>query len=360
MDGNIIGAEEKNILELKSILETANINFLIGAGLSAEFMSCLGNIEDKLNQLEQDLEKIDDCEKRKILKAEREKLLKKVFTHIIYPNFGLINCFFDCPDESHCKKRLFQHTKLLKTLYRILVRRETSTVCKQINLFTTNYDILLECVLEKNNIRFNDGFGCGFSPQYNPNNFKQITLQKGLFLEKHSEIPTFNVVKLHGSVSWRKEKSSEHFGSLPYQDIKEHIEECYKNKTYSNFFDTVGAILPSNYKFRDTLLVRTYYELMRFFSSELEKMNAVLFVVGFSFEDSHIKELVEKAADANPTLRVYIFVYEDSKNIFEKMSDKALNKNISIIKDQKYTISKISDYFGEIFREIHQNSERKR
>lgn len=358
MDNNIPGSEEKNNLALKSILETANINFLIGAGLSAEFMSCLGNIEDKLNQLEQDLEQIDDCERRKVLKTDREKLLKKVFTHIIYPNLGLIKCFFDCPDESHCEKRLFQHTKLLKTLYGILVQRETSTVCKQVNLFTTNYDILLESVLEKNHIRFNDGFGCGFSPQYAPDNFKQITLQRGLFLEKHSEIPTFNIVKLHGSVSWKKEKSNEYFGSLPHQDIKDKIEKCYNNRTYSDFFDTVGIILPSNYKFRDTLLVRTYYELMRFFSSELEKMNTVLFVVGFSFEDSHIRDLVEKAANANPTLRVYIFVYQDSKNIFEKMSDKALNKNIFVIKDQKYTISEISDYFGKIFEEICQNSER--
>jgi hypothetical protein len=179
-----------------------------------------------------------------------------------------------------------------------------------------------------------------------------------LFLEKHSEIPTFNIVKLHGSVSWKKEKSNEYFGSLPHQDIKDKIEKCYNNRTYSDFFDTVGIILPSNYKFRDTLLVRTYYELMRFFSSELEKMNTVLFVVGFSFEDSHIRDLVEKAANANPTLRVYIFVYQDSKNIFEKMSDKALNKNIFVIKDQKYTISEISDYFGKIFEEICQNSER--
>lgn len=352
-------SDDKKLIELKAVLETSNINFLVGAGISSEFISCLGNIEHELNKIEVNLENEDDSIERQKLKKSRLESFKKVFEQIIYPNLEIIDCFFDSLDYKKHKEYILQYTRLLKALYRILIQREISTVYKQVNLFTTNYDILLESILEKNNMHFNDGFGCGFSPKYNPNNFKQITLQKGLFLEKHSEIPTFNVVKLHGSISWKKGNNNEYFSSLTCQDIKGLIEECKKNENYLDFLNYIGIIVPSNHKFRDTLLIRTYYELMRFFAAELEKTNTVLFVIGFSFEDAHIKELVEKAANANPTLRVYIFLFKDSKKIFEKMVMEALNKNIFVIKDDKYDISKISDYMEQISKNICEKQEEK-
>jgi hypothetical protein len=46
------------------------------------------------------------------------------------------------------------------------------------------------------------------------------------------------------------------------------------------------------------------------YNNELEKENGVLFVMGFSFADEHIRELTLRVANTNPTSIIYIFVYD--------------------------------------------------
>ena len=41
----------------------------------------------------------------------------------------------------------------------------------------------------------------------------------------------------------------------------------------------------------------------------MEKENSVLFVHGFSFRDEHLRDVVLRAARANPTLQVIVFCY---------------------------------------------------
>lgn len=41
----------------------------------------------------------------------------------------------------------------------------------------------------------------------------------------------------------------------------------------------------------------------------MEKENTLLFVIGFSCRDEHIKELMVRAARVNPTLQIIIFAY---------------------------------------------------
>lgn len=72
---------------------------------------------------------------------------------------------------------------------------------------------------------------------------------------------------------------------------------------------------PTKDKFRDTLINQTYYELLRLFANELEKENTVLFVMGFSFADEHIHEIVLRAANSNPTLIVNIFAHSNAAKV---------------------------------------------
>ena len=61
-------------------------------------------------------------------------------------------------------------------------------------------------------------------------------------------------------------------------------------------------------KFSDTLLNKNYYEMLRLFSNELEKENALLVVNGFSFRDEHILDLVKRSM-VNPSLKILLFLY---------------------------------------------------
>jgi hypothetical protein len=49
--------------------------------------------------------------------------------------------------------------------------------------------------------------------------------------------------------------------------------------------------------------------LLRIYSNELEKDNSVLFVMGFSFADQHIREITLRAANSNPTLLIYVIAH---------------------------------------------------
>lgn len=117
-----------------------------------------------------------------------------------------------------------------------------------------------------------------------------------------------------------------------------------------NKYDELMIVNPTNKKFEDTVLNKYYYDLLRIYSNELEKENSILFVMGFSFADQHIRSLTMQVANSNPTLIIYIFCYESTSNdIYENdIKSNAKNKNIEILypsDDEKYDLSTITKCF---------------
>jgi hypothetical protein len=115
------------------------------------------------------------------------------------------------------------------------------------------------------------------------------------------------------------------------------------------------------------LLNQYHYELLRIYANELEKENSVLFVMGFSFADEHIREITLRAINSNPTLIVYIFCHSsDSKERYESYFGlKTLkNANVKIIvpdlkadgtDEFKYDFVNINArIFGELLRKIEE------
>jgi hypothetical protein len=91
---------------------------------------------------------------------------------------------------------------------------------------------------------------------------------------------------------------------------------------------------PTKEKFRHTLLNQTYYELLRLYSNELEKENTLLFVMGFSFADEHIREITVRAANSNPTLMIKVVAYstEAGQQIKQRFQSHTMtNNNIEIV-----------------------------
>jgi hypothetical protein len=79
---------------------------------------------------------------------------------------------------------------------------------------------------------------------------------------------------------------------------------------FGELFDRLGIVNPSSTKFESTVLMRVYYDQLRILSNELERTNTSLVCLGFSFEDAHIREIVTRAADGNPTLTVFVFAFD--------------------------------------------------
>lgn len=326
-----------DIEKLKDTIQDCNLNFLIGSGLSVPFFSTLGNIETLLTDLSKS--SLVNTKEKEIIRAS---ILGKYYDTVIKKNPLIIDDSKKGPTKSQV---LNNYKSFLVTLNTIVLKRKSTLLNKQVNLFTTNIDVFFEKALELTQLEYNDGFYGRFKPVFSLTNFKKSIFKKSLHYDNTSEIPVFNLLKVHGSLTWKSENDKVIYSDLSnleeikfkYDSIKAdliefdetnditHFETEVKsityNKGYSDFlttYDKLAVVNPTKEKFHDTILNLYYYELLRVLSNELEKENTILFIMGFSVADEHIKEIVLRAANSNPTLVLKIFAYdEDAKNTIE-------------------------------------------
>ena len=245
------------------------------------------------------------------------------------------------------------------------------------NIFTTNIDLMIEDAANGMGIELNDGFRGSINPIYDEANFMKSIMQTSIHFQHTSEIPVFNLLKIHGSINWSghnnhivherfwsyyvdeeiKKIGDDRFVNLfnigsdgrktekTYEQIIEDAEELellYEASEYDAFITAYKKFIivnPTKRKFAETVLDYHFYELMRLYSNALEKENSVLFVVGFSFADEHIATLTRRSAENNPTLKVIIFTYcDEEEESFKKnigIDSTCVNNNILIITPTK-------------------------
>lgn len=346
---------EKKIETFKNIIQDCNISFLIGSGLSVPFMGTLGGIETWLTGLEENKE--ISTELKQYIKAS---LYKSYFDVAMKDNVEILDFIYNenervCPDCERPSKLIQTYEAykdFLRIINQVLYERRSNTVNKQVNLFTTNIDVFFEKIIEDLDLQFNDGFNGVFRKQFHLSNFKKSFYQKSLHYDNIAEIPVFNLLKIHGSVTWKLDNTNIEFAGLDvlknvinaagksdlidivslsnkkWDDtktnltIEEIIEEATTKDTipstaeFIEAYEKLQVVNPTKDKFRDTTFNKTYYEMLRLYANELEKENSVLFVMGFSMADEHIRDITFRAIKSNPTLKVFICSYtEQAKDI---------------------------------------------
>ena len=331
--------DNQKIQEIKETVQSSHLNFLIGAGLSTPFLPLLGDIETRLSN--------------ETRKAERIKIKKEYFQKVMMPNLEIVTDKVETSKQSGFKKTCKNYKEFFELIARILLKRESTILSKQANIFTTNIDILMETVLEESGLEYNDGFTGRINSTFSLSNFKKSILKRSLHFENVSEVPVFNLIKIHGSLTWDKTDDKILFSKLSHFDGSLLKEE---GESFENKYNKLAIINPERKKLEETVIDLTYYELLRMYSSELEKENAVLFVMGFSMEDEHIREITIRTANSNPTLKIYIFCHDkdsDSKMKNKMQVGKLRYSNIEIVEPEgdgdKLTLEKINESF---FKEI--------
>ena len=131
---------------LRTIVQDSHLNFLIGAGTPSAFFARLGNIEQALT----DLADAEGAESSKQL--VRASIQAYFFENVLVPNRQIID------RDPAAEPVLRSYAMFLRTLNRILIKRHSSLLAKQANLFTTNVDMVFEVALEQLGIDFSDGF----------------------------------------------------------------------------------------------------------------------------------------------------------------------------------------------------------
>ena len=352
---------------LKNAIESCNINFLIGSGLSRPYLITLGNIELFLEKIDQS-EDIEPIEKS-IIKAT---LYKKYFEEVMLKNLDSYE--WEGDDEKNYQEVITNYKDFLQNVNTTLLYRYIPIHNKQINLFTTNIDLFFEKALEETQVEFNDGFKGRLNPTFSLSNFQKSYKKTSLHYKNTSEIPVFNLLKLHGSTNWKKEEEEIVLSSFDeFEEVKHALSEINPDlflsitneskleklvkaakakigklgeeelktleetlEKFFNAYDELQIVNPTKEKFKTTLLNTYYYELLRLFANEMEKENTLLFALGFSFADEHIREIIIRAVNSNPTLQLYIIAFDNNaKDDIEKAlgfkENRILNGNVSVI-----------------------------
>ena len=171
--------------EFKKSIESSNINLLLGAGFSY-------GIADTLGDTEKILEAIHLYGKDNEYAAIEAHMFWEFFLKTIYPLCDKVN-----------DTNVVNQIEFIRLWKNILMDRESAVINKQANIFTTNYDIVLEYAFESIFLDYNDGFKGRITPYFSTTNFNRLYYERAISTNRCIEIPIVNLLKLHGSVTWK-------------------------------------------------------------------------------------------------------------------------------------------------------------
>ena len=350
-----------NANDLKNFIQSANINFLVGSGLSMPYLTTLGGIEKNLEALDSRTD-LDPKEKN-LIKAS---IFREYFKKVILPNLNIY-------DQSKYVMVMNNYKDFISVWNSIMHNRCGNLCSKQLNVFSTNIDMFFEKAADSCRVEFVDGFQGSVVPTFSEANFQKIVMRNSLHFHNVTELPVFNLMKIHGSVNWKVEKDKIVNDSrldqvatistlledlelgcsfVTYDDsldkmINEAKEllagEDHDHKGVKEFIEKYNELVivnPTKKKFSETVIDDHFYELMRMYSNALERENTLLFVMGFSFADEHILSITQRALKTNPTLFVVIYAYDETayrsyKEIFGDTPNVRILSNILYADDDK-------------------------
>ena len=152
-----------------------------------------------------------------------------------------------------------------------------------VEIFTTNYDLLMEEALERVRAPYFDGFTGGRDPFFDP-----VTVA-------NNDLPTrwTRLWKLHGSLGWSSNERGEVVRtgkeSAKHLVFPEHLKyEQTQKAPYSALLDRLRGFLATP----DTLLIS----------------------IGFSFSDAHISSRIDEGLAANPSTSMFAFQFQKLAN----------------------------------------------
>jgi len=179
-----------------------------------------------------------------------------------------------------------------KTFVRKLLTRPLNL--KRVNVFTLNYDTLVEQASDAEGVVLLDGFVGTQRRLFRPESYEQDLYFPAETTEGrvHRFDRVLHLYKLHGSITWTAHEST--FDN-PYG---------VQSATYEPDGRQPLLIYPTPAKFGETLGT-PYSDLFRRFAGALARPQSVLFVIGYGFGDEHVNAIIRQAL-AIPSFTIVI------------------------------------------------------
>lgn len=199
----------------------------------------------------------------------------------------------------------------------------------RLNIFTTNYDRLIEAGADVAGLRLIDRFVGALFPifrssrmdvdmHYNP---------PGIRGEPRYLEGVARFTKLHGSLDWINVGEDIRRIGLPFgaKTIQPFLETAGFDASYSSLM-----IYPNSAKDRETAEY-PYVELFRDFASALCRPNSTLVTYGYSFGDDHINRVIRDMLTIPSTHLVIIDYSDSSGRIIDKYEQWGHQSQMSLI-----------------------------
>ena len=255
------------------------------------------NIEDILNQIRRIRELTGETAKvYEGVSGENSKLLDKEICTIIYD----IILDKESVADINKTKKFFAWLSLLN--------RDFSK-----EVFTTNYDLIIEKSLEASQIPYFDGFVGSFEPFFWQESIDQ-------FVSKNDMTQNWiRLWKIHGSLSWfwkedKKTKAQKIIRVGKIENIKKEDNEL--------------VIYPSKEKY-DSSKKQPFIAYFDRLKNYLLSGELLFVFTGYSFSDQHINEIIFNCLRQNNRLTVLVFFFQDSEvENLHKQTSSYMNLNV--------------------------------
>ncbi|RKE65777.1 SIR2 family protein [Pseudorhodoplanes sinuspersici] len=227
------------------------------------------HVENVLSRLRMMLNAVGKNDTLSGLKADEikilEECLRKTIARLVTPDLSGLSSDFP-------------HRKFARWL-----AKTSRRTC--VEIFTVNYDVLIEDALEAERVPVFDGFVGSYRPFFHPDSLRRAETAPGSNWTR--------LWKMHGSVTWRR------------------IEQDGRIRVVRGEPDPAGEmILPSFQKY-DESRQQPYAAFTDRLTRFLEQDDALLVVAGFSFGDEHINNVIFGALENRPRTHVYALQFDE-------------------------------------------------
>ena len=255
------------------------------------------NIEDILNQISRIRKLTGETVKvYEGVSGENARLLDKEICTIIY------NIILDKESVADIEK-----TKKFFAWLSLLNRDYSKEV------FTTNYDLIIEKSLEASQIPYFDGFVGSYEPFFWQESIDQFVSKNDLTQN------WIRLWKIHGSLSW-----------FWKEDVKTKSQKIIRIGKIENIKDEDNelVIYPSKEKY-DSSKKQPFIAYFDRLKNYLLSGELLFVFTGYSFSDQHINEIIFNCLRQNNRLTALVFFFQDSEvENLHKQTSSYMNLNV--------------------------------